>query len=261
MTQPVQVPRLSFAFGEIRHARKRPREHAFRYRAFYVRAHLDLLESRSGNALFGVNRRAWVSLHAADHGDGSGAVRKWLQGILDQASVTADGDIWLYAFARVAGYSFKPVSFWHCHRGDGALMAIVAEVHNTFGDRHVYLLASPDGRPLKSGAELRAVKHFHVSPFCKIEGEYRFRFLDTATRTVARIDYHDANGLLLTTSMSGSLVTPARSAALRAAFGYPLFSLGVIARIHWQALQLWLSRVPFIRRPQTPADFVTRGSP
>jgi DUF1365 family protein len=215
MTQPVQASRLSFVFGEVRHARTRPREHAFRYRAFYVRAHLDDLESRSGNALFGVNRRAWVSLHAADHGDGSGAVREWLNSILDQAGVMVDGDIWLYAFARVAGYAFKPVSFWH----------------------------------------------FHVSPFCKIEGEYRFRFLDTATRTVARIDYHDAEGLLLTTSMSGSLATPARSAALRAAFGYPLFSLGVIARIHWQALRLWLSRVPFIRRPQAPADFVTRGSP
>jgi hypothetical protein len=202
-----------------------------------------------------------VSLHAADHGDGVSAVRGWLHGVLNQAGVQADGDIWLYAFARVAGYAFKPVSFWHCHRADGALMAVVAEVHNTFGDRHVYLLASADGTALKAGAELRAVKHFHVSPFCKIEGEYRFRFLQTATRAVARIDYHDEAGLLLSTSMSGQLAAAEPRAVLRAALGYPLFSLGVIARIHWQALRLWLSRVPFIRRPQAPDDFVTRGSP
>lgn len=252
---------IDFAFGEVRHARMRPRSHAFRYPAFFVRVHLDLLESRWGSALFGVNRRAWLAVHAADHGDGAGSVRHWLNDILAQGGVTADGDIWLHAFARVAGYAFKPVSFWHCHRADGALMAIVAEVHNTFGDRHAYLLASQDASPLKVGAELHAVKHFHVSPFCKIEGEYRFRFMQTATRTVARIDYYDDQGLLLTTSMSGRLAPPSPRTALRAAFGYPLFSLGVIARIHWHALRLWLYRVPFFRRPQAPADFVTRGSP
>jgi DUF1365 family protein len=78
---------------------------------------------------------------------------------------------------------------------------------------------------------------------------------------VARIDYHDEAGLLLSTSMSGQLAAAEPRAVLRAALGYPLFSLGVIARIHWQALRLWLSRVPFIRRPQAPDDFVTRGSP
>lgn len=252
---------VAFAFGEVRHSRSRPREHAFRYRAFFVRASLDALESRSGNLLFGLNRPALVSLYANDHGDGHTPVRQWLGDILARAGIRADGDIWLHAFARVAGYAFKPVSFWFCHRADGALAAVVAEVHNTFGDRHVYLLSAQRGGPLKAGVELRAAKRFHVSPFCEIKGEYRFRFMTSDDRCVARIEYHDDEGPLLTTSMSGRLEPLGLGSTLRAAFTYPLFSLGVIARIHWQALRLWLGRVPFIRRPQAPDDYVTRGSP
>ena len=72
------------------------------------------------------------------------------------------------------GYVFKPVSFWHCHRPDGSLAAIVAEVNNTFGERHCYLLTGPT---LAYGREMVANKVFHVSPFCHVQGSYRFRFM------------------------------------------------------------------------------------
>jgi uncharacterized protein len=179
----------------------------------------------------------------------------------------ATGEVWLHCYPRVLGFTFKPVSFWYCHRADDSLAAVVVEVNNTFGERHCYLLGGPG---LAFGRELTATKVFHVSPFCMVAGSYRFRFMrndlhppgacarTNPPRTVARIDHHDEQGLLLQTSVSGAL-QPLTAASIRAAFfGMPLMTLGVIARIHWQALKLWSKRVPFLRKPQPPQSFVTR---
>jgi len=253
-------PRWRLAFGETRHTRLRPVHRAFRYPAFFVRAPLSELEQRRGNWLFGANRPALLSLHATDHGDGRPA-GVWLRSLLRRAGIRVDGEVWLHAFPRVLGYAFKPVSFWHCHRRDGALVAIVAEVNNTFGERHCYLLADPSGAPLKSGVELKSAKDFHVSPFCRVEGSYRFRFVTTAERAIARVDHDDADGPLLLTSLSGRFAPVDRRSIARALFGYPLFTFGVIARIHWQALRLWLRRLPFHRKPEPPRPVVTRGTP
>jgi len=133
----------------------------------------------------------------------------------------------------------------------------VAEVNNTFGERHVYLL---DGPGVAFGRELAAAKVFHVSPFCATEGRYRFRFMRTTGRTVARIEHDDDAGALLLTSVSGAL-EPLTAARVRTALRrMPLLTLGVMARIHWQALQLWLRRVPFFRKPEPPQAFTTRSS-
>jgi DUF1365 family protein len=167
----------------------------------------------------------------------------------------ATGPVWLHTYPRVLGYAFNPVSFWHCHRDDGSLAAIVAEVNNTFGERHCYLLA---GAGLAYGRELEARKVFHVSPFCRVEGRYRFRFMRTPERLVARIDHDDDAGALLQTSVSGTL-EPISPAVMRRAFWrQPLLTLAVIARIHWQAARLFAKRVPFVSKPTPPERFVTR---
>lgn len=251
---------VSFAFGEVRHRRIRPAGHAFRYRAFFLRAPLEALERRGGGLLLGFNRPALLSLHAADHGQG-GLVRGWLESLLSDAGIRADGPIWLHAFPRVLGYAFKPVSFWFCHRADGVLVAVVAEVNNTFGERHLYLLSQVDGAALPQGRELVAEKQFHVSPFCTVAGRYRFRFFNTPDRALARIDHDDAQGPLLMTSLSGRFVPATSRTALRALLTYPLFSLAVIARIHWHALILWWRRVPFHSKPERPQHSLTRGMP
>lgn len=252
---------LRIAFGEIRHQRLRPVCNAFRYGSFFVQVPIHLLDGRArGSWLFGVNRAGLLSFREADHGDGAPSACGWVRGLLAAAGIDAGGEIWLHAFPRVFGYAFRPVSFWFCHRGDGALAAVVAEVNNTFGERHCYLLADRGGQPLAQGREETAVKRFHVSPFCGIEGRYRFRFMNTGARAVFRIDYDDAAGPLLLTSMSGRLQALDRPACARALLAYPLFTIGVIARIHLQALKLWIRRVPFYRKPAPPNLFVSRSS-
>jgi DUF1365 family protein len=131
----------------------------------------------------------------------------------------------------------------------------VVEVNNTFGERHCYLLDAP-----RYGVEQRAAKVFHVSPFCPVEGGYRFRFMVDAERrrTVGRIDFDDANGPLIQTSISGTLVPLNARNVRRALWHYPAMTLGVVLRIHWQALKLAAKRVPFFTKPTPPTSLTTR---
>jgi len=247
-------------FGQVRHARLRPARNAFAYPTYFLMLPMRSLHARAASdaaaAELAHNRAGALSFWDQDHGDGRSNAVQWLDALLAEHGIDdARGEAWLHTYPRVLGYTFKPVSFWYCHRQDGTLRAIVVEVNNTFGERHCYLLDQPAW-----GRELRASKAFHVSPFCKVEGDYRFRFMLTPdrSRTVVRIDHDDADGPLLETSVSGDL-EPATSAAMRRAlWRYPAMTFGVIARIHWQALRLAIKRVRFISKPAAPDAFVTR---
>jgi hypothetical protein len=244
--------------GEVRHARLRPVRNVFAYPSFFLLLPMRALRTAPAPVLRR-NRFAWVGFHDRDHGDGRADCLAWFEALLAEAGVTdADGEIWLHCLPRMLGHAFKPVSFWYAHRADGSLAAILAEVNNTFGERHAYLLSGPE---LRWGHELQATKVFHVSPFCRVEGRYRFRFLRTEERTVVRIELDDDAGPLLVTSVSGRL-QPLAAASLRQALGrMPLHTLGVVARIHWQALRLWWRGVPVFRKPEPPTRAVTTLSP
>ncbi|MCB1978208.1 MAG: DUF1365 domain-containing protein [Burkholderiaceae bacterium] len=253
-----EVPaRPLIGFGQVRHARLRPKEHRFSYATFFLLLPMRTLARGADAGALAVNRRGAISFHDADHGDGrpasSGGALAWLDALLRAEGIhDATGQVWLHCYPRVLGYTFKPVSFWYCERADGSLRAIVVEVNNTFGERHCYLLDEPAW-----SQELQAEKVFHVSPFCDVSGSYRFRFLFTdkggVLRTVARIDHDDAHGALIETSVSGALEPATRAALRRALWRYPVMTLAVIVRIHWQALRLWTLRVGFRSKPPSPA--------
>lgn len=241
--------------GQVHHRRLRPRENSFAYRTWFLMLPLRALR-RDGDGALVRNRRGLVSFHDRDHGDGRADALAWIDGLLAAEGVhDAGGEVWLQTYPRVLGYVFKPVSFWYCERADGTLAAIVAEVNNTFGERHCYLLSGPQ---LRWGTEQTARKVFHVSPFCDVQGRYRFRFMRTADRVVARVDHDDDQGALLETSLSGRLAPLTPAAARAAFFGMPLMTLSVVARIHWQALKLWTKRVPFFSKPAPPQAFTSR---
>jgi DUF1365 family protein len=254
---PVNVAQI--ATGWVRHRRLRPVENAFAYRTYFLMLPMRSLRTQPCAELKR-NRFGLLAFHDRDHGDGRFDALAWLDELLRAEGIDdADGEVWLQTYPRVLGYVFKPVSFWHCERADGSLAAILVEVNNTFGERHCYLLA---GDALAYGRDMQARKVFHVSPFSHITGGYRFRFMRAATpsgaRCLARIDHEDVDGMLLHTSLSGRLA-PLTPASTRAAFfGLPLMSVGVIARIHWQALRVWLKRVPYVKKPLPPEAFVTR---
>lgn len=247
--------------GVVRHERLRPTRHRFEYPTWFVLLPLRALAQGAACAL-PRNRRAVASFWDRDHGDGGDDCLAWIDALLTREGIAdAHGEVWLHTYPRVLGYVFKPVSFWYCERRDGSLAAIIAEVNNTFGERHCYLLAGDD---LRWGRELRARKAFHVSPFCTVEGDYRFRFLRTPgdahhpPRTVVRIEHDDALGPLLKTSVSGTLEPLTARHLSRTLRRMPAVTFGVIARIHWQAWKLWIKQVPFHRKPEPPRTFVSR---
>ena len=247
--------------GQVRHTRLQPVRHHFAYPVFFLRVRVNALENDPLPWPLRYNQRGLMSLNSRDYGDGSAAplLQKIQQRLQQHGIHDVDGAIWLHTFPRLLGYLFNPVSFWFCERANGELRAVVCEVSNTFREKHVYVLAQPDGTSLKNGELLKADKVFYVSPFLPVAGRYQFRFAfqkkfnqAPPLRSVARIDYFnvddsDSPNTVLQTSISGNfeMATPQR--LVKALLRMPFLTLGVMARIHWQALRLWLKRVKFYR--------------
>jgi DUF1365 family protein len=231
----------------------------FSYPLFFITLPLSHLTT-APNRWFGINRRAPLALYGSDHGKRDNSpLLPWIQNLLaDEGITTADGEVVLQAFPRVFGMVFNPVSFWFCHDRDGNLRAVLAEVNNTFGERHNYLVAHADQRPILADDRLPARKAFHVSPFYPVVGEYRFRFQLSAQRRRVDIDYFQDGQRVLATAVEGNVAMLDAAGARRAALRFPLLAIGIVARIHWQALRLALRRVQFFRKPQPPLQETTR---
>ncbi|MDW4500105.1 DUF1365 domain-containing protein [Sulfitobacter sp. D35] len=243
--------------GQTFHGRRGAVRNAFRYGVDYVL--LDAEAEASGPALFGRNRRALAALWDSDHGGAPGAGRgaAWVREVLKRYQIAGIAKIELLAQPRVLGHVFNPVSFWFCRRADGALIASIAEVTNTYGDRHCYLCTHPDLSPIASEHTLRARKILHVSPFQPVAGEYAFRFNLAPDRIGIWIGYDRAEGGLVAT-LTGQRSPLSNAGLLRAMLRRPFGSRRVLALIHWQALKLWWKGARFRAQPTPPAEEVSR---
>ncbi|WP_299601619.1 DUF1365 domain-containing protein [uncultured Tateyamaria sp.] len=244
--------------GVTFHGRKGGIENAFRYSVDYMLldAEADLRVPR----LFGRNRRGLMALDDKDHGGAPKAGRgaPWVREVLQSHQITGVTKIELLAQPKVLGHVFNPVSFWLCRRADDQMIAVIAEVTNTFGDRHSYLVNHADLRPIAPEDRLRATKIFHVSPFQPIEGSYEFRFDIRDDRIGVWIDYsRDGEGGLIAT-LTGRRCALTNRAILRAALRRPFGSRRVLALIHWQAIKLWWKRATYRARPVPPSEEVSR---
>ena len=245
--------------GQVIHHRLHPVDHRLTYPSLCLRLPLSRLRDLPRLGL-PVDRFGWMTFDSCDHGarDGS-SLSLWIERVLRDHGIDADGEIELVCFPRMLGYAFKPVSFWVCRDSSGGVRAVVAEVRNTFGEGHNYLLANDDGSRVRNGQTLTAAKRFHVSPFLAVEGRYSFRFQFDGDRWLARIDYCDASGrLVLTTSIAGESVALDRASMRRARYSFPLQAFAVVARIHWNALLLWGKRLAFHTKPEPLPEKTTR---
>ena len=241
--------------GETFHGRKGRVKNQFRYGVDYL---LLNLETASGPRLFSRNARNLTSLYDGDHGgvpkQGTGV--QWVRDVLASHALPGADEILLLAQPRVLGHVFNPVSFWLCYDNAQDLRVVIAEVSNTFGDRHSYLCHRADHAAINREDTLTATKILHVSPFQPVEGGYKFRFDIGADKIGIWIDYSTGDGGLYAT-LTGPRKPLTNRAIVLACLRRPFGSRRVLALIHWQAIKLALKGAQFRRRPEPPLDVIT----
>lgn len=243
--------------GHTWHGRKGAVRNSFRYRVDYVLLDPDAPAPKL--LLFARNRAALAALHDSDHGGepGQGRGAAWVREVLAAHGLPGGDRLRLMAQPRVMGHVFNPVSFWLCHDTAGHLRVVIAEVTNTYGDRHSYLCHREDREPITAGDTLHAQKCLHVSPFQRVEGGYAFRFDIRPDHVGIRIDFTGGNGGVVAT-LTGARDRLTDRRLLGACLRRPFGSRRVLALIHWQALRLWWKGARFRRRPAPPETQVSR---
>ena len=238
--------------GWVRHRRHHPRVHDFRYRLFLAYLDLDELDHLGRTvAPFSVNRWNLWSFFDRDHVDGRpGATSEKVRRLLAHHGIALDGGtIALLTQCRVLGYVFNPISLYYCHDAGGALAAVVAEVANTFGERHLYLL---DGRRAAAGgatARFRCAKQMYVSPFLAMDCTYDFALAPVGDRLSVVIAQHEGGRRVLDARLRGRRRPLTTRTVMDALLRYPFVTLKTITAIHVEAARLYLKGIPFLRHP------------
>ena len=251
--------------GTIWHARLQPVKHEFAFPGYWYALDLDELpEIDRQIPFFGYNRRRLASLRDADYLDaGPGTIREKLMRHLE-AKGCADGieRVILVTSARLLGYVFNPVSFYYALRADGSLCCAVAEVNNTFGDRHLYILKDPVANDAAYPVRYTHPKEFHVSPFNDMSGRYRFSVADIRAALDIHVDLeNEAGEPVLQAWMKGQGVPLDRAGLKRTLWKYPLDVFLVMPRIVWEAAKLYYrKKLKVHHRPEPSHPMTIRRS-
>lgn len=244
--------------GKTWHGRRGGPANAFAYSVDYVLWRV-WPEASPGCRLLRRRRLALFGLTDRDHGRGGPEAAEWARERAFALGLPEDAaaEVWLLTQPRFLGFVFNPVSFWFFRDAQGHVRAVLAEVNNTFGDRHSYLCARTDWQPLTAEDTIAAAKVFHVSPFQEIAGDYGFRF-DLQSDWLAIVIDHRRGQSGVTATLNGSLRPMTDRGLLRMLLRHPLGSLRVWGLIHWQAVKLKLKGARYLPRPAPPTEEVSR---
>ncbi|GGW41177.1 DUF1365 domain-containing protein [Streptomyces lucensis JCM 4490] len=230
----------------VTHARTAPLRHVLRHRTYLWCVDPDH-PPRLPRLL-----RPLARFEARDHFTGDRpTIRAGLDAFLAGHGVhLGGGRITMLTHARVLGHVFNPLTLYWCHGPDGRPVCVVAEVHNTYGGRHCYLL-----RPDEAGAA-RAGKEFHVSPFFPVDGHYRMRVPPPGDRLDLTVHLEREGGRPFTATVRGTRREATGSALLRLALRHPWSTLAVSAAIRLHGIRLYLRGLPVQPRPdqRTPEN-------
>lgn len=242
--------------GKVRHTRLRPVHHDFSYGVYYAMFDLDELSTLDKELrLFSIGRKNLYGFDPADHGANDiSELRAWVESTLAEAGVGLDGGrVTLLAFPRVFGYVFNPISVWYCYGPRDELRALIYEVRNTFGDRHVYVVAVDGGQTFRHDVQ----KRLHVSPFNPMDQTYRFTTGLPASGLSLAIELSDQDGTVFRAGLGLTRLPMTDANLFKVFLRYPFVTLRVIGAIHWQALRLWLKGASYRSRPRPPQETST----
>jgi uncharacterized protein len=225
------LPASAFLYEcQVRHVRTTPVRNAFSYRTYQWLVDLDDLP------VLPTPLGPLAGFRAADHfrhDDGRG-IRQKLDGFLAARGIDlAGGQVTMLAHARVLGYVFNPLTVYWCHRPGGPLECVVAEVHNTYAQRHCYLLRTD------AAGRARVPKEFYVSPFHPVDGWYQMALPEPGARLAVTVTLHRPDGSSFAASVRGRRRPATVPGLLSAAARHPASTLAVSGRIRWQGIRLY----------------------
>ncbi|MEU1279832.1 DUF1365 domain-containing protein [Streptomyces sp. NPDC005805] len=225
---------------EVAHVRTAPSTYALRHRTY-----LWLVDPDAPPRL-PLPLRPLARFDARDHfGGGAPSIRAGLAAFLAARGIElGDARVLMLAHGRVLGHVFNPLTLYWCRRPDGTPLCTVAEVHNTYGERHCYLLHADE--------EHRATvdKEFYVSPFFDVEGRYRMRLPEPGERLALTVHLEQDGGRPFTATVRGERRPATTGAVLRCVLRRPLATLAVSAGIRYHGIRLYLRRLPVRPRPR-----------
>lgn len=260
---PTEPPSEAAAFyaGWVMHQRMKPVGHRFQYDVFSLMVDLDRLdEADAQSKLFSVNRRNVVSFFERDHSGNDGSLREYADRLLQAAGLEQPAaKIILVCYPRILGLVFNPLAVYYAYDETTALVAVIYEVRNTFGERHTYVCPVRDGELSSDGLKQECDKIFHVSPFIPMNMRYHFHMALPSSSIQWRIVEKDPEGVLLVAVFSGQKQPLTTGNILRLAARIPHLTLKIVGAIHWEALKLWLKGVRYIPRPKAPPPVSNRG--
>lgn len=239
-------------FGEVMHQREQPVEYHFNYNTASIKIDVDRFANETAKLRFlSIDRFNLLSVHTSDHGSRDGTPwRQWLTQLLHAYEMSAPARIELICYPRILGYAFNPLAMWYAYDQNNKLYAIVAEVSNTFGQWHHYVLKHPQpSEDLDRAIYSQAQKLFHVSPFIAMQAEYHFKLEPPGKTFFTHIKETRDKQAFFYASQSGRSVPLSTQNLLKVAGLAPLRMFKVIALIHWWALKIWLKGGKFHKTP------------
>lgn len=226
--------------GRVSHSRLGPVRHSFRHRAYQWLVDLDALPDPPRYL------RPFARFRSADHlGDPRASIKANIEEFLALRGVELGegAQILMLANARIFGHVFDPLSVFWCYDGAGRLVCVVAEVHNTYGERHAYLL-HPD-----ADGKAEQDKELYVSPFYDVSGGYQLRFAMGASLVTTSVTLRNAGSIAFAATFRGRPRPATSTAVLRQLIQQPLMTQRVSALIRVHGIWLWLRGLRARPRP------------
>ncbi len=237
--------------GQVYHRRTRPKEHRLRYSVFTLLLDLSEIDRLADELwLFSHNRFNLFAFHDRDFGEREGERLTDYIGrkLLEAGITTRPVSIFLSCYPRVLGHMFNPLSLFYCMDQEGKCIAVVHEVHNTFGERHCYVLpVEHEAGDRSDWIKQRADKELFVSPFAHMRMHYDFRLNTPGKRQIVIIRASDEQGVVVTASYVANQVRLTATQLSQFLLIYPLLGAKVFFGIHWEALKLWCKGVPWFK--------------